>query len=325
MSTLYDVASDDRDELHRRRTGSPGGVLVAEQPLQPVIQLLTQGLNMHATRLDALARALARVERGAAQQAEAAELARAEAERRAAEAYARAEAAEAHADARVQQAEARAAAAHEALERRLNDLEARLDVVPPALEELRSRSAEHELARGAHERELGLRAAEIAEGREAHAQLRTQVGLCAEASALVAHEAATHAAHAELRETLLESSQRQRRHEMQTGALQESLGQHGQLLTEHQAALSGLQQAATEAAGEAETTRAQVRDLAAEHKQLEVAQAQTADTVQLGLARAVASAEAMRDDSEKISSALAELEGWSRRLERLEVRRRPPP
>jgi chromosome segregation ATPase len=59
--------------------------------------------------------------------------------------------------------------------------------------------------------------------------------------------------------------------------------------------------------------------LATVQAQLEQAQAQLSDTVQLGLARAVAAAETMRDDSDRISSALAELEGWSRRLERLEV------
>jgi hypothetical protein len=126
---------------------SPGGLHAeASAPsLQPVLALITQGLNMHATRLDALARALARLERGALQQVESAEMARAEAERRAAEAYAhaseayaRAEAAETHAEAQLQAAvqasEGRTAAKHIALERRLAELEARLDTLPPALE-----------------------------------------------------------------------------------------------------------------------------------------------------------------------------------------------
>jgi len=41
------------------------------EPLQPVLSLLTQGVNVHATRLDALARAIQRFELGAKQAEEA--------------------------------------------------------------------------------------------------------------------------------------------------------------------------------------------------------------------------------------------------------------
>ena len=71
-------------------TVMPPEPAIVPEPLQPVLSLLTQGLNVHATRLDALARAVTRLERGAAQQVEEADHARAEAEKRAAEAFARA-------------------------------------------------------------------------------------------------------------------------------------------------------------------------------------------------------------------------------------------
>lgn len=300
---------------------APGSPIEAPESTMPVLQLLTQGLNVHATRLDALARATARLERNVVQQTEMTEVARAEAERRANAAVARAEAAEAHAEAQLQASEARAAAKHEALERRLAELEARLDAVPPSLEELRARSTQLEIASGTHERELSARAVEIGEARQAHAQLCTRVEVCAQeqASALAASDAASHAVHAQLREDIAEANQRQRRHEAQTDALKEAVGEQQELLVEQQQAVRGLQLAATEAAAEAEATGVAVHQLGEEHKQLEKAQAQLTDTCQLGLARAVASAESMRDDSERISSALAELEGWSRRLERLEV------
>ena len=157
-------------------TSVPSGV---PEPLQPVLSLLTQGLNVHAMRLDALARAVTRLERGAVQQAEAAEIARAEADRRAAEAYARAEAAEAHAEEQLKAMEARHATQQAALEKRMADMEARFEAVPPSLEELRGRYAQLEFARGNHERELTTRAAEIAEGREAHSALATRVDACA--------------------------------------------------------------------------------------------------------------------------------------------------
>lgn len=315
---------------HERNVGSPGSVpdedthghqgsnLVPE-PLQPVLQLLTQGLNVHATRLDALARAVTRLERGAVQQAEAAEAARAQAERRCAEAYARAEAAEANAEAKLAASDARHAAAQASLEARLSELESRLEAVPPSLEELRGRYAQHELARAAHERELSARAAEIAEAREAHASLATRVDACAMASALATAEAEAHAAQSALREQAAEQAAQQRKLAMQTNALQEGHSQLHGLLSEQQAAVTALQSAATSAASEAEATRGAVRDLSAAQQQLEADQAQVTDTVQLGLARAVASAEATRDDSERVSSGLAEIEGWSRRLERLEA------
>ena len=55
---------------------SPPPAAVVPEPLQPVLSLLTQGVNVHASRLDALARAMQRMERGAVQ----AEAARAEAD-----------------------------------------------------------------------------------------------------------------------------------------------------------------------------------------------------------------------------------------------------
>ncbi|KOO20891.1 hypothetical protein Ctob_000915 [Chrysochromulina tobinii] len=317
---------------------SPGGLHAeASAPsLQPVLALITQGLNMHATRLDALARALARLERGALQQVESAEMARAEAERRAAEAYAhaseayaRAEAAETHAEAQLQAAvqasEGRTAAKHITLERRLAELEARLDTLPPALEELRGRSSAHELVLATHEREIATerseRTAEISEQREAHAALSSRVdqSRADAAAALAAAQESNHAAHARLRETLGEHAERQRRNEARTSAVEEALPQHQEMIEELQQAHSTLQRAVTAEAAEAEKTRAHMAQLATVQAQLEQAQAQLSDTVQLGLARAVAAAETMRDDSDRISSALAELEGWSRRLERLEV------
>ena len=317
---------------------SPGGLHAeASAPsLQPVLALITQGLNMHATRLDALARALARLERGALQQVESAEMARAEAERRAAEAYAhaseayaRAEAAETHAEAQLQAAvqasEGRMAAKHMALDRRLAELEARLDTLPPALEELRGRSSAHELVLATHEREIATerseRTAEISEQREAHAALSSRVDQSRDdaAAALAAAQESNHATHARLRETLGEHAERQRRHEARTSAVEEALPQHQEMIEELQQAHSTLQRAVTAEAAEAEKTRAHLAQLATVQAQLEQAQAQLSDTVQLGLARAVAAAETMRDDSDRISSALAELEGWSRRLERLEV------
>ena len=323
MTTLFDIAHTDGEPpgspTRNAGGGEPHAVAGVPDHLQPVLQLLTQGLNMHATQIDALARAVARMERGAVQQAETTELARAEAERRAAETYARAEAAERHADAKVAASEARTTAAMEALSLRVAELEGRLDAVPPALDELRGRSEHHALTLGVHERELSACAAEIGEGREALAQLAGKVELCAVASALAAAEASLHASVSTIREELAEASQRQRRHAMQTASHQELLDRQQALLSETLQTVSGLEKGAAEAASEGERMQLQLRDLAAEHKQLEKAQSQTTDTVQLGLARAVASAEATRNDADKIAAALAELEGWSRRLERLEV------
>ena len=282
------------------------------EPLQPVLALLTQGLNVHSTRLDALARAVTRLERGAVEQAEAAEAARAEAERRASDAHARAEAAEENAAAAIKAVEERGLAAQVLLERRIAELEARFEAVPPAVEELRTRYAEHEQARSEHERAL----AALTEQQSA---LTTRVDGCAEAAALASAEESNAAVHAALREEVAEGAARQRRLTMQTNALQEAHAQMHGLLSETQASVSSLQKNATDAAGEREQTREHVRELRASHQGLSTAQEQLADTVQLGLARAVATAEATRDDSEKVSSALAELEGWSRRLERLET------
>ena len=307
------------DDPPARGAGGAGHHSALPEPLQPVLSLLTQGLNVHATRLDALARAVTRLERGAVHQAEAAEAARAEAERRCADAHARAEAAEATAAAKLAESDAKHSAVQAALERRLAEMEARMEAVPLSLEELRGRSAQHELARAAHERELSARAAEIAEAREAHASLVTRVDACAEASALASAEAAAHAAQAALREEAAEQAARLRRLAMQANSLQEGHSQLHGLLSEQQAAVTSLQSAATASASEAEATRGALRDLNAAQQQLEAAHSQVTDTVQLGLARAVAAAEATRDDSERVSSALAELEGWSRRLERLEA------
>jgi chromosome segregation ATPase len=269
---------------------SPGGLHAeASAPsLQPVLALITQGLNMHATRLDALARALARLERGALQQVESAEMARAEAERRAAEAYAhaseayaRAEAAETHAEAQLQAAvqasEGRTAAKHIALERRLAELEARLDTLPPALEELRGRSSAHELVLATHEREIATerseRTAEISEQREAHAALSSRVdqNRADAAAALAAAQESNHAAHARLRETLGEHAERQRRHEARTSAVEEALPQHQEMIEELQQAHSTLQRAVTAEAAEAEKTRAHMAQLATVQAQLEQA------------------------------------------------------
>ena len=299
-------------------TVMPPEPAIVPEPLQPVLSLLTQGLNVHATRLDALARAVTRLERGAAQQVEEADHARAEAEKRAAEAFARAEAAEQAADARLAASEARAAATNAALERRIAEMEARLEAVPPAFEELRSRSAQLELARGQHERELSARSAEIAEAREAHASLASRVDACATAAALASAEAQFHEAQGQQREELAESNSRQRRLAMQVNALEESHSQMHSLLSEQQQAVATLQKGQADGAAEAESQRVKLVELSGAHAELDAAQVQLNDTVQLGLARAVAAAEATRDDSERVSSAIAELEGWQRRLERLE-------
>ena len=86
------MANLDLDRL----AGSPPAFVapshVVPEPLQPVLALLTQGLNVHSPRLDALVRAVARLERGAAESTELAE-------RRAADSFARAEAADARAEA----------------------------------------------------------------------------------------------------------------------------------------------------------------------------------------------------------------------------------
>ena len=63
------------DLLNSATIGSPPGSpppppAVVPEPLQPILSILTQGLNVHATRLDALARAVTRLERGAVTQAE---------------------------------------------------------------------------------------------------------------------------------------------------------------------------------------------------------------------------------------------------------------
>ena len=285
------------------------------EPLQPVLSLLTQGVNVHATRLDALARAIQRFELGAKQ----AEEARADADERISEAYARAAAAERAAEARITASDARADARAAALERRIIELEGRLELMPPAFEELRHRSTELEMARGNHERELTARAADIAEVREAHAALVGRVDACAEASALANAEARLHAADAQQREESAETNARQRRLTMQANGLQEGHAQLHGLLSEQQAALSALQKAATDAAEDSEVTRTRLNELGTSHRELDSAQAQLTDTVQLGLAPAVAAAEATRDDSDKVSAAIAELEGWSRRLERVSL------
>ena len=246
---------------------------VVPDELQPVLALLTQGLNVHSTRLDALARAVTRLERGALQQAEAADAARAEAERRASQAFMRAEEAEARSLAAQRAAEERAVAAEAVLERRVEELEARLEAMPPALDELRSRTSQLDLARGTHERELSVLGAQIAEGREAHASLGARVDACATASALAAAEATTHAADAQLREEIAEGGARTRQLTMQCNALAEAHSQLHNLCSEQQAALSALQTASMDAAAEAESTRAQVRDLATAQGQLETAQA----------------------------------------------------
>ena len=296
----------------------PGEEHHVPEPLQPVLSLLTQGLNVHAQRLDALARAIMRLERGALQQAEAAELSRAEAERRAAEDRAKAEASEADFAWKLQAVEAAHSASHAALEQRMAELEARLEAVPPSLDELSGRYAQHEQARSAHERELNARAAEIAEMRESQAALATRVQSCAQASALASAEASAHAAQAALREDLAEGAAKQRRLALQTNALQEGHSQLHSLLSEQQAVVGALQKTAADAATDAETTRGAVRDLNAAHRQLEADQAQLNDTMQDSLARAVASAESTKSDSQRVTSTLSELEGWSRRLERLE-------
>ena len=84
---------------------------------------------------------------------------------------------------------------------------------------------------------------------------------------------------------------------MQTNALQEGHSQMHGLLSEQQAAVSALQKHATDADAAAEATNFRLNELQSSHRELDAAQAQLTDTVQLGLARAVAAAEAVRDDS----------------------------
>ena len=301
-------------------TVMPPEPAIVPEPLQPVLSLLTQGLSVHATRLDA-PRARSRGS-SAARRSKWKRLitrARGGGEARAAEAFARAEAAEQAADARLAASEARAAATNAALERRIAEMEARLEAVPPAFEELRSRSAQLELARGQHERELSARSAEIAEAREAHASLRaSRVAACATAAALAAAEAQFHEA---------QGQQREGSPSRRTAAAARDAGERlrGEPLADAfaplRAAASGGDAAKGQADGaaEAESQRVKLVELSGAHAELDAAQVQLNDTVQLGLARAVAAAEATRDDSErKVSSAIAELEGWQRRLERLE-------
>lgn len=202
----------------------------ADFDFQPVLSLLTQGVNVHATRLDAVARVIQRLERSLKES----EAKQAESEVRIAEAFARAEAAEQAADARIAASEARAAATTAGLERKLSELEARIDVMPAAFEELRGRSAQLEHTCGQHERELSARSAEIAENREAHAVLAGRVDGCALSSALAAAEAALHSGDAQLREELAETNAKQRRVAMQANGLQEGHAQMHGLLSEQQ-------------------------------------------------------------------------------------------
>ena len=278
------------------RTRLEDGLSPIIEDYQPVLSLLTQGVNVHATRLDALARIVQRLDK----QREEAE-ARAEAEKQAAES-------------RIADSEGRAAATIAALERKLYELEARVDAMPPAFEELRGRSAQLEHTCGQHERELSARATEVAEVREAQAASETRGS-----SALAAAEAAFHAANAQLREEQAEANATQRRLTMQANSLQESHSQMHGLLNEQQAGISSLRKAHADAAAVALETTNRLAELATSHREVDNAMAQLTDTVQLGLARAVAAAEATRDDSDRVSAALAGLEGWSKRLERVET------
>ena len=300
---------------------SPGGPDAPDEIEEQlnVQTLLTQGLNAHAARLDAISRAVMQLERTLVQQAEEAQLSRAEAERQAAEAHARAEMAEERASAAVRAADARALAAEEALERRVASLEAQLASVPGALEDLRTRATKQELRAGVQEREVTARAAEIAECREKHASLEARVATCPSADELRAAEDAMRAAAEAQRAEIEAVDGRARAAAMQASGLHDGHASLERVIAEQHAAIGAVQSAVTDSERNAESLGAQLGALAAVQKSLEASQAALNESTQSGLARAVSHAEAVRSDKEKIVGAIDEMGSWGRRLDRLET------